>query len=534
MIIDLYKNYFIKILSFFLSTVKEEQHVLYVCIPETAIESAGPAMKINNPKRKSKYPFQSTATLLLAIFIGTTQTYATVTGPGAAWGFCRKITLSTATPLTNFQVKITLTTATLGNPYLNINSAGNDLRFYDINNNSCNYWIEGTFNYTGTSTIWVNIPANGSTVLYMYYGNAAAPAISNGGNTFDFFDDFIGSGLASNWQTITTNGTISVSGGIATISCTNNTSVNTSPVISSVFTPASPSFWLETKHRESRYNRVRYYANTSILTMGSNPLGFDNGYFYNGGGAQTSANIFWNGFQGTSVSRNNDYLTCWAITDGSTYNWSTLNYPSGTTVDSRTGSVSSIVRYITIGVTEVSNTSTQVDWVRVRKANAAFTDPTATVGSQFSNISATITTQTNPLCNGQSTGSAKVTASGGSIPFSYSWNSTPVQTAQTAVNLPVGSYIATVTDNNGISATATVTLTQPAAVNASATSSNINCFNGSDGQIQVTGSNGITPYTFSINNGSSYQASKSFTNLPSGNYKIRVKDNNGCESALVP
>ena len=525
MIIDLYKNYFIKILSFLLSTIEEGQHVLYIYIPENAIESAGPTMKFNIPARKIKYAFQRTAAFMLAIFIGTTQTHATVTGPGAAWGYCRKITLSAATPAANFQVKVTLNNG----QYTNMNTAGNDLRFYDINNNLCNYWIEA-WNNTGTSTIWVNVVSNAATVLYMYYGNAGAPAVSNGSTTFDFFDDFTGSSLAGNWQQSTSNGTVSVSGGVATLACNSNSGV---AYIASTFSPASSSFILETKHRESGYYRNRFYAASTLFP--SNPLGFDNGYFnINPQGAYTTAQVFWNNNWQATVTRNTDYLTQWEITDGSTYIWNTYTYSNLALVQTNNTTYTSLARAITIGVTEARGTSTAVDWVRVRKSNAAFTDPTATVNSQFTNISASITAQTNVLCNGQSTGSAKVTASGGGTPYSYSWNSSPVQTAQTAINLPAGAYIVTVTDNNGISATATATLTQPVAVNASATSNNISCFNASNGQIQVTGSNGILPCTFSINNGTSYQSGSNFINLPPGAYKIRVKDNNGCQSALVP
>ncbi len=77
---------------------------------------------------------------------------ATVIGPGSAWSFCRKITLSAATPTANFQVKVSLITG----QYSNMNVAGNDLRFYDINNNVCSYWIE-SWNNAATSVVWVNV-----------------------------------------------------------------------------------------------------------------------------------------------------------------------------------------------------------------------------------------------------------------------------------------------------------------------------------------------------------------------------------------
>ena len=92
---------------------------------------------------------------LIILFLAFVQcTYAT--GPGPAWQFYRKITLSAATPLANFQVKLTLTAG----QYTNMKSDGSDLRFYDVNNNVCSYWIEGVFNTTGTSlpsTIRVSI-----------------------------------------------------------------------------------------------------------------------------------------------------------------------------------------------------------------------------------------------------------------------------------------------------------------------------------------------------------------------------------------
>lgn len=486
--------------------------------------------KENNSKTKKVSICSSTALMLIAAILFTQRIYA-VTGPGATWQYVRKVTLSSSTPVASFQVKITLTTGSLGNPYTHFNSNGSDIRFYDINNNSCNYWIE-SFANNGTSTIWVNIPTSGSTAIYMYYGNTNAPATSNGATTFDFFDDFTGSSLAANWQKSTSNGSVSVSGGNVTLTCNSNSG---SSFIASAFTPASASFILETNHQESRYYRNRFYA--ANVAFPNNPLGFDNGYFHTGNASNyTSAQVFWNNNFQATLNRNTDYLTQWKITDGSTYIWNTYKYSDLTLVQTNNTTYNPLARYITIGVTEASGTSTIVDWVRVRKSNSSFTDPTATIGSQISNnLSASIASQTNVLCYGQSTGSAKVTATGGATPYSYSWNSSPTQNTQTANNLSAGNSIATVTDNIGLSATATATITQPAtAVNSNATGSNINCFNASDGQIEVTGSNGVLPYTFSIDNGASYYAGNSFTNLSVGVYKIRVKDNNGCESTLVP
>ncbi|MEO8416710.1 MAG: DUF2341 domain-containing protein [Ginsengibacter sp.] len=485
----------------------------------------GNCRKQYNTKPKLHLVYPVTVLMVIIVLSFSQFTYATVTGPGAAWGFCRKITLSAATPLADFQVKVTLTTG----QYTNMNATGNDLRFYDINNNVCNYWIE-TWNNAGTSTIWVKVFTSSVNAVYMYYGNAAAPAASNGATTFSFFDDFT-SPLSATWSTVTSTGTVIQSGTNVTLSLTNTGTVSLSNA--AAFAPVSTSFVVETKHQEAKYNRNRFYATNA--PGGGNPLGFDNGYFFSGTGAQNSAQVFWNGAFGATVTRNTDYLSQWQITDGSAYNWKTFTYPAMGVVQSNTATYTTPdIRFISISVTEVAATSTTIDWIRVRKASSSFTEITGIAGNAVTNISASITGQTNVLCNGKSTGAATVTATGGGTPYAYSWNTAPIQTTQTATNLSAGAYLATVTENTiGISATATATITEAATVIATATGNNINCFNANDGQITITGSSGVIPYTFSVNNGVSYQGSNTFTNLSPGAYKPRVKDGNGCESKSV-
>lgn len=74
------------------------------------------------------------------------------------------------------------------------------------------------------------------------------------------------------------------------------------------------------------------------------------------------------------------------------------------------------------------------------------------------------TTQTNVLCNGAATGSATVTASGGTGTKSYTWSTVPVQTGSTATGLAAGNYTVTVRDTNNCSITKSVTITSPAPI----------------------------------------------------------------------
>ncbi|MBL0247893.1 MAG: choice-of-anchor L domain-containing protein [Chitinophagales bacterium] len=56
----------------------------------------------------------------------------------------------------------------------------------------------------------------------------------------------------------------------------------------------------------------------------------------------------------------------------------------------------------------------------------------------------------------ESLGSATVVATGGQLPYSFEWNTTPPQTTATATNLPPGNYVVTVTDAWGCQITANV------------------------------------------------------------------------------
>lgn len=88
------------------------------------------------------------------------------------------------------------------------------------------------------------------------------------------------------------------------------------------------------------------------------------------------------------------------------------------------------------------------------------------------NININIVTATPPVisiinkkdasCFGLNDGAATATASGGSPPYTYSWNTNPVQNTATAGNLPSGNFTVTVRDNNGCSASTPVQINEPA------------------------------------------------------------------------
>ena len=82
----------------------------------------------------------------------------------------------------------------------------------------------------------------------------------------------------------------------------------------------------------------------------------------------------------------------------------------------------------------------------ITSANGCTTNVSATITQPATALSYTMS-QT-PITTSGGYGTATVTATGGTAPYTYSWDSTPIQTTQTAT-LQVGWYIVTVTDANG-------------------------------------------------------------------------------------
>jgi gliding motility-associated-like protein len=61
-------------------------------------------------------------------------------------------------------------------------------------------------------------------------------------------------------------------------------------------------------------------------------------------------------------------------------------------------------------------------------------------------------------CNGILFGKAFAIASGGTAPYTYSWNTNPVQNTDTIAGLTEGNKVVTITDLNGCTATANITI----------------------------------------------------------------------------
>ncbi len=136
----------------------------------------------------------------------------------------------------------------------------------------------------------------------------------------------------------------------------------------------------------------------------------------------------------------------------------------------------------------------------------------------------------NNNCAGDMNGSATVNVIPVSAaPFSYSWNTTPIQNNQTATGLAGGNYTVTVNALNSCTATAPVVIVSPAALSHTVNIVQPGCAVAT-GTATVTESGGTMPYTYSWfpsgGNG------PSATGLAPGNYTVTVTDSKLCTDVI--
>lgn len=141
----------------------------------------------------------------------------------------------------------------------------------------------------------------------------------------------------------------------------------------------------------------------------------------------------------------------------------------------------------------------------------------------------------NVTCKGATDGSASVTVTGGTMPYAYSWSTSPVQILPDAIGLGANTYTVNITDGNGCSNSATITLTEPAVLLSSAiitsdyNGQNISCNSANDGTALITATGGTAPYSYSWNT-LPVQLTTDVNNLGASSYTATVTDINGCSS----
>lgn len=131
-----------------------------------------------------------------------------------------------------------------------------------------------------------------------------------------------------------------------------------------------------------------------------------------------------------------------------------------------------------------------------------------------------------PGC-GVATGTATITESGGTAPYSYSWFPSG-GTSSTASGLIPGTYTLTVTDKNGCFENMDITIaTAATATIAISNKKEASCFGLKDGTATALASGGNPPFSYSWNTVPA-QNNATATNLAAGSYTVTARDNNGC------
>ena len=167
--------------------------------------------------------------------------------------------------------------------------------------------------------------------------------------------------------------------------------------------------------------------------------------------------------------------------------------------------------------------------VTITDANGC-TDSASVTITEPASVIASAVLDNNASCNGASDGGATASATGGTTAYTYSWSN--AATTATVTGLAVGTYSVTITDANGCTDSASVTITEPASVIASAVvDNNASCNGGADGGATASATGGTTSYTYTWSNAAT---TASITGVIAGTYSVTITDANGCtDSASV-
>lgn len=163
---------------------------------------------------------------------------------------------------------------------------------------------------------------------------------------------------------------------------------------------------------------------------------------------------------------------------------------------------------------------------------------TLVAGSECSgNTSATATVKvlgilsnvTPIACNGDNNGaiSIQTTPAGGTL--EYLWSTVPPQTGTTIANLSPGTYTVSVSENGLCTATATISLAQPAVLEHSSSSVPASCGD-ANGSAIVMETGGAPPYAYQWS--PSGGVGSNATGLLPGNYIVTVTDSRACTDTV--
>ncbi|MCI5057076.1 MAG: SprB repeat-containing protein, partial [Flavobacteriales bacterium] len=145
------------------------------------------------------------------------------------------------------------------------------------------------------------------------------------------------------------------------------------------------------------------------------------------------------------------------------------------------------------------------------------------------------TTITQVDCFGNNSGEIHLDVSGGIPGYVYNWDPVGAGTDTAATGLVAGTYMVTITDNNGAGAcpeVLTIVITEPDSIEITFNNTNVNCFGDATGQSIALLQGGSAPFSYSWNH--TALDNDTVMNLSAGNYGLTVTDDEGCsQNALT-
>ncbi|MBU0766010.1 MAG: gliding motility-associated C-terminal domain-containing protein [Bacteroidetes bacterium] len=146
-------------------------------------------------------------------------------------------------------------------------------------------------------------------------------------------------------------------------------------------------------------------------------------------------------------------------------------------------------------------------------------------------VTTTITGSANISCYGLCDGSVTVEISANGLPdFTYTWSNGTIATmssnSYTHPGLCAGYYRVTITDLNNCSSADSVTITQPDALTTTISGTNISCYAGSDGTVDLQVTGGTVPYSYLWSPVAA--TTQDLSNLAVGTYLVTVTDDHSC------
>jgi gliding motility-associated-like protein len=142
-------------------------------------------------------------------------------------------------------------------------------------------------------------------------------------------------------------------------------------------------------------------------------------------------------------------------------------------------------------------------------------------------------------CPTAANGTVIADATAGTAPFTWQLDggaAVPGATPYTFINVAAGPHTVTITDNFGCNITINVTVAAGPPLNATLASAATSCSGASNGTITVTPTNGIAPYTYSLDGGAPVAGGVPYTfiNVAAGNHNVVIADAAGCISSAIP